>query len=173
MKRRNHEIKEIYEKYAMAMVKFGMRSGVNSERAKELMHDAFALLISKHGEIKKRHNNLAGWVIKTNSNLIKREHRAAKLKREFEISFEEWMVASKPDNYRFSLRELIPKGLSEDKETALVLFYEEDLSYKEISARMEISEGYVGALLSRARGELKELYEAEEKRLARGVCFVS
>lgn len=38
---------------------------------------------------------------------------------------------------------------------------------------MDITEGYVGVLLGRARQELKKLYESENRRLARGVPFIS
>ena len=51
--------------------------------------------------------------------------------------------------------------------------YEEQLSYREIAARMNISEGYVGVMLGRARQELKKLYESENKRLERGVNIFS
>lgn len=163
MEIRNHEIREIYEKYAKALVKFGLRSGIELAISMELMQNSFTLLIVKHAQIKQKHNNLAGWVIKTNSNLIKRELSCPR--RKHEVPLEDWLQAAYMDQYHFSLLDLIPKGLSSRQRTALVLFYEEDLSYKEIAAQMGISESYVGVTLTRARQELKKLYLTEEKKL--------
>lgn len=85
----------------------------------------------------------------------------------------EWFDAPSEDVYHFPLKDVMPAGLTERHQTILVLRYEERLSYKEIAQRMDISEGYVGVLLSRALKELQKLYESEEKRLARGATFIA
>lgn len=46
--------------------------------------------------------------------------------------------------------------------TKLYLFYFEDMSIKEIASALNLKEGNVGVLLSRARQKLKEILEKEE-----------
>ena len=77
------------------------------------------------------------------------------------------------EEYRFPLGDTLPAGLSQRHKTILVLRYEEQLSYKEIAPRMKISEGYACVLTRRALKELRKLLASEEKRLNRGICFVT
>lgn len=57
----------------------------------------------------------------------------------------------------FALKKL-PKKYS----AVLYLFYFEDMSIKEIASALNLKEGNVGVLLSRARQKLKEILEKEE-----------
>ena len=58
------------------------------------------------------------------------------------------------------LREIID-DLNEEFSSVLVLFYYEDMSIKEISKVLEISEGTVKSRLSRAKSKLKALLKEE------------
>ena len=169
MSQENNWFQDLYEKFAKRLVQLGVRSGVELEISKELMHQSFVLLLVKYEDIKDR--NLPGWLIKTNHNLIRRELSSAR--RRYEVSMYEWFDAPSEDVYHFPLKDILPSGLPPDHQTILVLRYEEQLSYKEIAQRMNISEGYVGVLLGRALQELRKLYASEERRLARGVHFAS
>ena len=51
--------------------------------------------------------------------------------------------------------------LNEEFSSVLVLFYYEDMSIKEISKVLEISEGTVKSRLSRAKSKLKALLKEE------------
>ena len=162
---------ELYLRFAKPMVNLSCRSGIELEISKEIMHQAFCLLLAKYDELKDWHPNLIGWLINTNGKLIKKE--LASPRRKYEIPLADWMDAPTEDRYHFPLRDLLPAGLSERHREILCLCYEDQLSYREIAARMNITEGYVGVLLGRARQELKKLYESENKRFERGVTFLS
>ncbi len=54
------------------------------------------------------------------------------------------------------------KKLSKKYSVVLYLFYFEDMSIKEIASALNLKEGNVGVLLSRARQKLKEILEKEE-----------
>lgn len=54
------------------------------------------------------------------------------------------------------------KKLSKKYSAVLYLFYFEDMSIKEIASALNLKEGNVGVLLSRARQKLKEILEKEE-----------
>ena len=163
---------DLYLRFSKPLVHFGCRAGIELEISKEIMQQSFYLLLVKHEDLKARqHPNLPGWLIKTNSNLIRQELRSAR--RRYEVPLADWMEPSAEDRYHFPLRDLLPAGLSERHQEILVLCYEEQLSYRAIAQRMGITEGYVGVLLGRARQELKKLYESENKRFARGVSTKS
>lgn len=162
---------ELYLRFAKPLVHFACRAGIEPEISKEIMQEAFCLLLAKYDDLKEWHTNLTGWLIKTNSNLIKRELSAPR--RKYEVPLADWLEVPVEDQYHFPLRDLLPAGMSERHREILVLCYEEQLSYQEIARRMDITEGYVGVLLGRARQEMKKRYESENKRLERGVPFLS
>lgn len=165
------DFQALYETFAKRMVKYGLRQGVELEISKELMHEAFLLLLIHHDEIIEKHSNLPGWLIKTNHNLIKRELKSAR--RKYEVAMCENFDFPSQEVYQFPLGDIMPAGLTPRHKTILVLRYEEQCSYKEISSRMGISTGYVGVLLSRALQELRKLYTSEEKRLGRDSTFIA
>ena len=174
MKNREESLwfQEMYLRFSKALVQFSCRAGIEPEISKEIMQQAFYLLLVKYDSLKERqHPNLPGWLIKVNSNLVLKELGSAR--RRHEIPFADWLEIPTEDRYHFPLRDLLPAGLSPRYKEILVLCYEEQLSYQEIAGRMDITEGYVGVLLGRARQELKKLYESENRRLARGVPFIS
>jgi len=173
MENRDEELwfQELYLRFAKPLVQFSCRSGIELEISKEIMHQAFFTLLTKYDELKTWHPNLIGWLITTNGKLAKKELASAR--RKYELPLEDWMEIPTEDRYQVPLRDLLPAGLSERHKEILVLYYEEQLSYREIAARMNITEGYVGVLLGRARREMKKLYESENKRLERGVPFMS
>ena len=165
------DFQTLYETFAKRMVKYGLRQGVELEISKELMHEAFLLLLIHHDEIIEKHSNLPGWLIKTNHNLIKRELKSAR--RKYEVAMCENFDFPSREVYQFPLGDIMPAGLTLRHKTILVLRYEEQRSYKEIASRMGISTGYVGVLLSRALQELRKLYASEEKRMGRGSTFIA
>lgn len=157
---------DLYQTYARHLVKLSMRSIGDWETAKDLMQQTFFLLLVKMDTIR-GHPNIPGWLFKTNSNLIKRELNS--LRRRLEVPLPDWMEISDGNSYHFPLKDLLPRGLTKHQEKILVQFYEENLTYKEIAEQWGITEDHVGVLLYRAKKKLKILYEAEEKRLSRGV----
>jgi len=161
----------LYVTFSKRLIQFSLRAGIELEISKELMQQAFLLLIVKYDKIIETNRNIPGWLIKANQNLIRKELTCSR--RKYEVSMYEWFDASSSDVYHFPLKDVMPAGLTERHQTILVLRYEERLPYKEIAQRMDISEGYVGVLLSRALKELRKLYESEEKRLARGTTFIA
>ena len=162
---------ELYLRFSKPLVHFACRAGIEPEISKEIMHQAFCLLLTKYDELKDRHTNIPGWLIKVNSNLIKKELSA--LRRRYELPLTDWLEVPVEDHYHFPLRDMLPAGLSERHKEILALCYEDQLSYREIAARMNITEGYVGVLLGRARQEFKKLYESENTRFGRGISFFS
>lgn len=161
----------LYNTFSKRLVQLGLRASIELEISKELMQQAFVLLLVKYDEIKESNRNVPGWLIKTNHNLIKRELSSAR--RKYEVSMAEWFDAPSEDVYHFPLRDVLPTGLTPRHQTILVLRYEDQLSYREISHRMDISEGYVGVLLGRALQEFRRLYMSEQARITNGIIFLT
>lgn len=74
---------------------------------------------------------------------------------ELDETFEDTEVEK--EDLSFALKKL-PKKYS----AVLYLFYFEDMSIKEIASALNLEEGNVGVLLSRARQKLKEILEKEK-----------
>lgn len=74
---------------------------------------------------------------------------------ELDETFEDTGVEK--EDLSFALKKL-PKKYS----AVLYLFYFEDMSIKEIASALNLKEGNVGVLLSRARQKLKEILDKEE-----------
>ncbi len=74
---------------------------------------------------------------------------------ELDETFEDTEVEK--EDLSFALKKL-PKKYS----AVLYLFYFEDMSIKEIASALNLKEGNVGVLLSRARQKLKEILEKEK-----------
>ena len=81
MKNREESLwfQEMYLRFSKALVQFSCRAGIEPEISKEIMQQAFYLLLVKYDSLKERqHPNLPGWLIKVNSNLVKKELRSAR-----------------------------------------------------------------------------------------------
>ena len=90
---------ELYLRFAKSLVRLSCRAGIELEISKEIMQQAFYLLLIKYDSLKDWHTNLPGWLIKTNSNLIKKELNAPR--RKHEIPLVDWLEVPVEDHYHF------------------------------------------------------------------------
>ena len=88
---------ELYLRFAKSLVRLSCRAGIELEISKEIMQQAFYLLLVKYDSLKDWHTNLPGWLIKTNSNLIKKELNAPR--RKHEIPLADWLEVPVEDHY--------------------------------------------------------------------------
>ena len=167
----DQEFRELYEKFAKKLVQYGLYAGVELETSKDLTHHAYLLLLCNYEKIRKRHSNFAGWLIKTNHTLVYRE--LVSNRRKYEVPMPEGFDPPSLIEYRMPLRDILPAGMPEKYKTIIALRYEEQLPYKEIAPRMNISEGYACVMLRRALKDLRKRLRSEEKRLKRGICFAT
>jgi RNA polymerase sigma-70 factor (ECF subfamily) len=79
-----------------------------------------------------------------------------KKKRVYPVPYDLRKTSYKGDYEQIELIEVID-GLDEQLQTTVTLFYIEDLSVKEISKVLNVSEGTVKSRLFRARQQLSEL----------------
>jgi RNA polymerase sigma factor (sigma-70 family) len=98
------------------------------------------------------------WIIRILINECNRIIK--KKKRVYPVPYDMRKTSYKGDYEQIELFEVIDK-LDEQLQTIVTLFYIEDLSIKEISKVLEVSEGTVKSRLFRARQQLSELVLGE------------
>jgi RNA polymerase sigma-70 factor (ECF subfamily) len=147
---------EIYRKNALDMVRFAARLLGDEEIAKELVQEAFLILLYKKDELR-LHPNLDGWLYSTLRNLVMNEMQSSKYRLEWPLSDTRAIADIEP--YPFSLSEWLPQELTPGERNLLVWFYEEQLTYAEIAARLGVSVLACRTRMFRAKKKCKDILE--------------
>lgn len=79
----------------------------------------------------RNHENIEGWLTLALSYLIKHELNRHSTKKE--VSLDDQIIPNLP------FESVLPQGLTEKERQLLIWYYKDDLSYKQISERLEIS----------------------------------
>ena len=155
-KSNNEWFDELYLENASKLIGFATHKLNDSEIAKELVHEAFVILLAKIDKMRS-HSNPAGWLFLTLKNLILNEMRMVRRKRE--VPLNEAVVSTKDDAFPDTLSNTMPSNLSEEEKSLLIWFYEDGLSHKEMADRLGISEGACRTRLFRARDKYRKHVE--------------
>ncbi|MCI8415308.1 MAG: sigma-70 family RNA polymerase sigma factor [Ruminiclostridium sp.] len=143
-------VHELYQTCAPELFRIARYRLLEEQLAQDLVQEVFLLLLEKK-DILKEHPNIKGWLMKTLNYRIL--HAVEQRGREFPLTELSLVPApSKPD----SLDEILPKQLSAKEKHLLKLFYEEGLSYQELSARLGMMPATCGSRLHRARVKCKK-----------------
>ncbi len=147
---------ELYLENAPRMVKMAAYLLNDQHLAEDLVNEAFLILLYKKDQLE-NHPNLPGWLSQTLKNLIADEMKSAK--RRLEHPLNEDVEKTSKDLYEPPLSALLPAGLSPIEREILILFYEKQLTYDQISAKLGISVLNCRTRLFRAKAHYKELIE--------------
>lgn len=128
----------------------------NTSDADDVYQEVFYRYIRKKPFFENQEHKKA-WFIRVTVNCCKTSLKSFWKTKvcELDETFEDTEVEK--EDLSFALKKL-PKKYS----AVLYLFYLEDMSIKEIASALNLKEGNVGVLLSRARQKLKEILEKEE-----------
>lgn len=128
----------------------------NTSDADDVYQEVFYRYIRKKPFFENQEHKKA-WFIRVTVNCCKTSLKSFWKTKvcELDETFEDTEVEK--EDLSFALKKL-PKKYS----AVLYLFYFEDMSIKEIASALNLKEGNVGVLLSRARQKLKEILEKEE-----------
>lgn len=128
----------------------------NTSDADDVYQEVFYRYIRKKPFFENQEHEKA-WFIRVTVNCCKTSLKSFWKTKvcELDETFEDTEVEK--EDLSFALKKL-PKKYS----AVLYLFYFEDMSIKEIASALNLKEGNVGVLLSRARQKLKEILEKEE-----------
>lgn len=128
----------------------------NTSDADDVYQEVFYRYIRKKPFFENQEHEKA-WFIRVTVNCCKTSLKSFWKTKicELDETFEDTEVEK--EDLSFALKKL-PKKYS----AVLYLFYFEDMNIKEIASALNLKEGNVGVLLSRARQKLKEILEKEE-----------
>lgn len=121
--------------------------------AQDMVQEVFLRLLERRNKLK-HHPNPQGWLVKTLDHCIL--HAVDKRLRETPLT-EEGMLPAPAG--RGTLDEVLPAQLAEEDKQLLKWFYEDRLSYRELSARLGVPPGTCGTWLYRARARCRKLLE--------------
>lgn len=150
---------QLYREHSARLIKLAFYSLKDRQLSEDVVEETFLTLLYKRRELMS-HPNISGWLAVTLKNIIDDELKSARRKHEAPFVFDE--NASEHDTYNQPLKDLLPKGLSPKEKEILVLFYEEQLSYEEISQQLGISITNCRTRAFRARVHCRELMEKEK-----------
>lgn len=121
--------------------------------AEDLAQETFLVFLYRIEEMK-RHPNPAGWLVLTVKNQIRNELKRASTQLEVPLEHELAVPGRSPDS---PLAELLPAGLTADERQVLIWYFDDQLSYQQIAARLSISEGACRNRVYRAKAHFKAL----------------
>lgn len=141
---------ELYLREYSPMVRLARGLVDTTERAEEIVQDAFAQVLDKWGRVDEPGGYLRTAVV----NGARSELRKREVRRRVGLERPQLVDQGERDYLVDALSKLPPK-----RKTALVLRYYADLPEKEIAAVMGVRPGTVKSLLSRGIAELREVIE--------------
>ena len=156
-KGREDAYRQLVEEYGNKLLKTCYLILRNREEAEDVVQETFIRVFSKIDTFKEK-SGLYTWIYTIALNLCRDRLRR---KKELLVVEDEWVGSDDVESHveKNIDRELLRKELFEINPTyreALVLFYFDDFSVKEIAEILEEKEGTIKSRLSRGRNILKE-----------------
>lgn len=159
------DIKALVDEHQNGLIRYAYRLLRSRELAQDVVQDAFLRYLRKpldYGEPRQR----AAWLYKVTHNLcidlVKRESRRGEIYNRLELpTVTKLPVVEIFASERWERLDRLLEGLSDNQRSVVLLFFQEGLSYKEISEVTGLSMSNVGMLLHRALKKLRSLIEEE------------
>ena len=143
------------------MYKVALRRLEDADEAQNIVQEAFLALLEKI-EVVKCHPNPDGWLMKAVRYLILQSIDAQHSLEKHEVELDDkTFQLSAPHTQLLSLRDMLPPGLSQREQDLLVWFYEDRLTYEEISDRLRIPILTCRTQMFRAKKHYRKLSEKE------------
>ncbi len=161
------DIEALVDAHQNGLIRYAYRLLRSRELAQDVVQDAFVRYLREpldYGEPRQR----AAWLYKVTHNLcidlVKRESKRGEIYDRLEQSaVAELPVVEILATERWERLERLLEGLSDNQRVAVVLFFQEGLSYKEISEVTGLSMSNVGMLLHRGLKKLRCAIDEEDK----------
>ncbi len=157
----NTEIRKLYEAEYPMLFRIACASGLGRSFADDMIQETFQTLLEKRDDPKvTEHKNLRGWLVITLRNKI-----ATEMQRKWhhvEQPLTE-MSAVTEIGYEPSFRDSLPRQLSVEEKDLLCMYYEAQLSHRDIGRLLGISEAASRMRLIRARSSYEKWKTLEEK----------
>ena len=150
----NSFIESLYLREYASLLKTAYRLTQDKILAENVVHETFVLAILHQKDLVS-HPKPGAWLCQSLHNLIQNEQRAASREN---IPLDEIVdvPAEKPP---LSLTELLPSELTPEEQDLLIWHFEQQMSYKEMAERLNISEAARRKRISRALASCKRLLD--------------
>ena len=132
---------------------------VNYHDAEELVDESFIIYLRKSPQ--EDIGNPRAYVVKILSNLLKNYARSQRTERFLFLSLDDCPEQASADRLSVPFSELLPDGLLPWERKILILRYEQNLSYQQISELLNLKEVSCRSRLMRAKRHCRELFEKE------------
>lgn len=151
----NYDIEYVIDKYSSMVYKISILSVRSKHDAEDIFQEVFLKYMNADKKFKDEEHRKA-WLIRVTVNCCKSHMSSSWMKKT--VSYDDYdesttINMTEEEIDLFNAMKNLPQKLM----TVILLFYYEDMSIKEISNVLEISEANVKMRLSRARKELKEI----------------
>ena len=150
-------LRQLYIDNVEWLISLARRWVNDDELAKDVAHDAFVVAQKKIDELI-THPNPVGWLYITAHHIADRERRKA-CHKELPLENHEYCLTEGQSEPEPSLEELLPDEFSADEKKLLVLRFEEQCSYAEISERCGMSQANCRQKMSRLKKKFRNIYK--------------
>lgn len=150
----------VMEQHQAALLRYATRVLNNGDAAQDVVQEAFIRLHANWDAVSARSAELRSWLFRTTHNAsvdyIRKESRRRLLhqRQSFQAQHAPPEPSSADERHALVLQHL--NVLKPKEREVLVLRLQEEMSYKEIAAVLQRSEGYVGTLIHSATKKLTQ-----------------
>ncbi|HIQ79288.1 MAG TPA: RNA polymerase sigma factor [Candidatus Scatomorpha intestinavium] len=141
------------------MFRLAYRMLGSREKAEDLVQDTFVLALFNRQRFE-THPNQEGYLMVALKNMIFNELRKSEYRLDVPLDGVPEPASREPDA---PLESILPAQLSEEDKQLLIWRFEKQLSYREISGRLGISEAGCRSRVSRAVARCRKYFEENEK----------
>lgn len=157
----NAQIRELYETEYPILFRIACASGLGRGFADDMVQEIFQTLLEKRDDPKiTSHENLKGWLVITLRNKIASEMQRKWHRMEQPLTE---VTAGAETCYEPSFRDSLPRQLTKEEKDILCMYYEVQLSHREIGKILGISEAASRMRLIRARSSYEKWKKLEER----------
>ncbi|KEI08415.1 RNA polymerase sigma factor [Clostridium novyi B str. ATCC 27606] len=156
---------DLYKRQANIIFAYLIKCGCNNEEAEDIVQDGFIKAIEYMSGISD--NNISSWLFTVCMNNFKNRVKRRKTLNKIIVNWYELFLKNLHDNSildeiifsekKEDIKECL-NLLKEEYKSLLIFKYELNLSYKEISLLLGISEDIIKTYLYRARNKFKEIW---------------
>jgi len=158
-------IEELVAQHAQTVFRYAYRLSGSVVDAEDLTQETFLLAAKNLGQLVDP-SRAQGWLLAITRNAFLRHRRLPQMALLDDMTGAIDKSVIDPDAPDEEMIQLAMKSLSEDQRVMVLMFYFEDLSYKEIAEQLGIPIGTVMSRLARAKAALRKRLHALNNKVA-------
>lgn len=153
---------DLYMQNSLKMIQTARRLLGSIESAEDVVQNVFIILLAKKDQVM-NHPCPQAWLFVTLRNQIGNELQKQRYRNA--DSLDDGNEIGREDNYRFSLYDCMPSGLTSSEKEILCMLFEDGYSYAEIARRMGKSVLACRTKSYRAKNHYRELLKSKKAEI--------